>query len=91
MDVPKIIAVGEIIDSQGDWKSGNGFIFSSRQDGVVMTTPIGYSSKTFSGWKGLTDSYLGFRIKNENDTIYGWMNIKISDYYHIILLNAAYR
>ncbi|MBT3208278.1 MAG: hypothetical protein HN704_13100 [Bacteroidetes bacterium] len=43
------------------------------------------------GWSNLENKYLGFRTITANDSIYGWINIKIDGFTKINIINAAYR
>ncbi|MCD4793063.1 MAG: hypothetical protein K8R54_07525 [Bacteroidales bacterium] len=89
--IPKIIDENEIINIQGTWISDSVLNFCYWDANVVTEDPFACQTVVFSGWNDLDNKFLGFRIIQDNDTLYGWLSLKTFDYNNIILYDAAYR
>lgn len=45
----------------------------------------------FNGWNDLGRKYMGYRILNDKDTIYGWIELKIEHFNRVYLYQTAHR
>jgi hypothetical protein len=92
MNTPSILSKGDSIDSSGIWFSDSTMYLCYRfENDIIPELPLTDNIAVFTGWSDLDERYLGYRVLSENDTIYGWLNLKMTAYNIIYLGDAAYR
>ncbi|MGE5394763.1 MAG: hypothetical protein ACM3P1_08460 [Candidatus Saccharibacteria bacterium] len=89
---PKILNKNDTINSKGVWLT-DATVDLSYYTPMMVLTDKGWEIKTsfFNGWNGLGRKYMGYRVLKDNDTIYGWLEIKIEHYNNVHLYQAAHR
>jgi hypothetical protein len=74
---------GEIIsDSDRHWRSSEPIFW-----GILAININNYT--LYDNWKDQNEKYVGFRIRNEQDTLYGWLKLSIEGYHEITIEEFA--
>jgi hypothetical protein len=91
--IPKWIDKGEVIDKHGLWVANFSCKLAYWNEWVpsISDTLVTYGHSFYKGWVGLNDKYVAFRLLSSNDTLYGWLGMKVDDYDKIILGSYSYR
>ena len=91
--IPKFIDNGELIDKQGLWLSNFSCKLAYWNEWVpsISDTLVTYGHSFYRGWLGLKDKNVAFRLLSANDTLYGWLSMKVDDYDRIFLGTYSYR
>ena len=95
-DTPKRLDKNYIIQNKDSWANTEAYRLHDRIDIIDDHCNTEYAL-SYNGWLNNEDMYMGFRILNESDTLYGWISIKVSLWhsssfkYGIIVKDYAYR
>lgn len=90
---PQIINIGDSITNKGFWTTDTLMYLCSETPYPVFYNDsiLKIVTEYFHGWNDLGNKFIGYRYFSENDTLYGWLEIKIENFNKVYLYQTSHK